>query len=73
MLSNEEKRMEFTLSVAKRLQQASDSEFIETFHLMRRQGKLSRYIRGLNALEKNPTHSAIAKRALKQLGLDDGA
>jgi len=71
MPGNASQAAHFYLHVARKIGEASDTEFAEIFHQLRRKRELSRTVHDLNALLCNSDHHKTALTALRRLGLKD--
>jgi hypothetical protein len=65
-----EQDSERILFVANRIARSSSHEWPQLFEELRRRGKLSAIVRGLNYLLEDPAYRELAKSALKRFGLE---
>ena len=64
-----EKNNEQLLFLANRIARASSQEWPHIFEDLRRGRRLSKFVRGLNRLLDEASHSGLAQSALRRLGL----
>lgn len=72
MLTSDTPSIEEAVRFARMLTETDDAARVEIVHRLRHSLQLSRTVRGLNLLLKQPAHCPMGRQALKSLGLERG-